>query len=158
MSNTKTEKYENISSRDYVPKYLKISCAETMSRLMGREYPAPKPFVGYLYILYFQKRSEKKRPEKKNDPKKKEPQKNLKKKTLGGGSADPPRQPPTQAIMIHNHDSIVLSPICHHNSSWEKSWKFSKCQVFPDIVVFRYVAKKTGSESYYFSWTHRLTN
>ena len=51
-----------------------------MSRLMGREYPAPKPFIGYLYILYFQKRSEKK-----------EPQKNLKKKNpRGGGSADPP--------------------------------------------------------------------
>ena len=45
MSNTKTEKYENISSRDYVPRYLKISHAETMSRLMGREHPAPKPFM-----------------------------------------------------------------------------------------------------------------
>merc|ERR1711947_59722 len=45
MSNTKTEKYENISSRDYVPRYLKISRAETMSRLMGREHPAPKPLT-----------------------------------------------------------------------------------------------------------------
>ena len=44
------EKYENISSRDYVPKYLKLSRAESMSRSMGREYPAPKPFNGYLYI------------------------------------------------------------------------------------------------------------
>ena len=39
-----SKKYENISSRDYVPRYLKMSRDETMSRLMGREYPAPKPF------------------------------------------------------------------------------------------------------------------
>ena len=62
MSDTKTEKYENISSRDYVPRYLKISCAETMSRLMGREHPAPKPFMDAS--IYFISRK---------DPKKKDP-------------------------------------------------------------------------------------
>ena len=51
MSNTKTEKYENISSRDYVPRYLKISRAETMSRLMGREHPAPKPFMDASNVI-----------------------------------------------------------------------------------------------------------
>ena len=59
MSNTKTEKYENISSRDYVPRYLKISRAETMSRLMGREHPAPKPFMDAS--IYFISRKDQKK-------------------------------------------------------------------------------------------------
>ena len=62
---------------------------------MGREYPAPRPYIEYLYILYFQKRTEKKEP-------KKSEKKTLEKK----GQPTPP-----QAIMIHNHDS---------RSSWSK--------------------------------------
>ena len=85
MSNTKTEKYENISSRDYVPRYLKISRAETMSRLMGREYPAPKPFMN-ASIYFISRKDPKKKIRKKKIRKKKDPKKNPKKKIIKNSS------------------------------------------------------------------------
>ena len=90
MSNTKTEKYENISSRDYVPRYLKISRAETMSRLMGREHPAPKPFMDASIYFISRKDPKKKDPKKRKKKikkKKKRSEKNLKKQASQKGPA-----------------------------------------------------------------------
>ena len=112
MSNTKTEKYENISSRDYVPRYLKISRAETMSRLMGREHPAPKPFMDAS--IYFISRK---------DPKKKiRKKKSEKKKHRGGDQPTPP--PPRQSWFI-----IMIQD--HPDQNW-KIWKYLVQRLCPE--------------------------
>merc|ERR1712016_177585 len=85
------EKYENISSRDYVPRYLKISRAETMSRLMGREHPAPKPYMDAS--IYFISRKDPKKRKKRKKKKKIRRKKNLKNKTKKNKQ---PRSGPTR--------------------------------------------------------------
>ena len=73
--------------------------------------------------------------------------------------------PTPLAIIIHNHDSIVLSPMCHLNSSWEKCWKNSKCQVFPTHSRFQMINHKlsrknrvSGFHSSFHTQTNKQTN